>query len=142
MTTRRWSGCGAASERRDVLTDTTFWIDLLQERRVGRRGAVSDFLTRHRGCELCLCMITWGELAEGFPDFEELDRLLRGVRVLTLPRQIAWEASRIQRELVAAGRRLGENDCWIAATARAWGHRLVSRNRAFGRVRGLTVVPY
>jgi predicted nucleic acid-binding protein len=60
---------------------------------------------------------------------------LRGIRVLMLPRQVAWEASRIEREMRAA--QLGENDHWIAATARTWGLPLVSRDTAFDRVRGL-----
>lgn len=59
-----------------------------------------------------------------------------------LHRQVAWEASRIERELSARGERLGENDNWIAATARAWGLRLVKRDNAFDRVRSLNVVRY
>ena len=59
-----------------------------------------------------------------------------------LHRQVAWEAGRIERELAQAGSRLGENDNWIAATARAWGLRLVSRDAAFTRVQGIGVVAY
>ena len=86
--------------------------------------------------------MTWGELAEGFADFGQIEAFLRGVRILMLPQQIAWEASRIQRELATAGSRLGENDSWIAATARAWGYRLVTRDDAFGRVPRLQLVRY
>jgi predicted nucleic acid-binding protein len=125
-----------------MLTDTTFWIDLLEERRSGQRGRVGGFIAQHRAFELFVSIVTWGELAEGFPEFDGLDRLLRGVRILMLPQQIAWEASRIQRELTETGGRLGENDSWIAATARAWGHRLVSRDNAFARVPRLRVVSY
>ena len=73
---------------------------------------------------------------------EELDRLLRRVRVLMLHRQVAWEAGRIERQLAQTGGRLGENDNWIAATARIWGLRLVSRDEAFTRVPRLDVVSY
>jgi len=125
-----------------VLTDTAFWIDLLEERRRGQRGDVSVFIARHRAFDLFVSIVTWSEVAEGFPEFDGLDRLLRGVRILNLPQQIAWEASRIQRELAETGGRLGENDSWIAATARAWGHRLVSRDNAFTRVPRLNVVRY
>jgi len=55
---------------------------------------------------------------------------------------VAWEAGRIERELAEHGQRLGENDNWIAATARTWGLRLVTRDEAFTRVPGLTVVGY
>jgi predicted nucleic acid-binding protein len=81
-------------------------------------------------------------LAEGFKTFEELHRFLRGVRILVSPQQIAWESSRIQRELSAIGARLGENDAWIAPSARAWGHRLVTRDEAFERVPRLRVARY
>lgn len=125
-----------------MLTDTTFWIDLLEERTDGSPGPATAFLARHRSYEILTSIITWGELAEGFTRHEELGQFLRGVRILTLPQQIAWEASRIQRELAETGGRLGENDSWIAATARAWGHKLVSRDEAFLRVRGLKIVSY
>jgi predicted nucleic acid-binding protein len=125
-----------------VLTDTTFWIDLSEERQTGRRGPAFVFLGAHRAQSLEVSIITWGELAAGFPEPQGLDRLLRRVRILTLPRQVAWEASRIERELAARGQQLGENDNWIAATARAWGLRLVTRDAAFQRVPRLTVVGY
>ena len=125
-----------------MLTDTTFWIDLLEERRGARRGPVHEFIARHRRSPLEVSIISWGELAVGFPDYRDLDCLLRGVRILMLPRQIAWEASRIERELARTGARLGENDNWIAATARAWGLRLVSRDIAFQRVPRLNVLRY
>jgi len=137
-----WKGCVAGNKRSTVLTDTTFWIDLLLERRGRQRGAASAFIARHRAFDLYVSIVTWGELAEGFPEPAGLEQLLRGVRVLPLPRQIAWEGSRIQREMTAAGQRLGENDIWIAATARAWGYRLVSRDTAFVRVPRLHVVHY
>ena len=44
--------------------------------------------------------------------------------------------------MMAMGEQLGENDKWIAATARAWGFRLISRDRAFERVPRLHVLRY
>jgi predicted nucleic acid-binding protein len=125
-----------------MLTDTSFWIDLLEERRDRLTGPARRFIAEHRAFDLYVSIVTWGELAEGFDHFVDLGALLRGVRVLMLPQQIAWEASRIQRELAAVGSRLGENDGWIAATARAWGHTLVSRDRAFTRVPRLHLIRY
>lgn len=125
-----------------MLTDSTFWIDLLEERHENRRGRASAFIARHRSHELYVSIITWGELAEGFEDYGGLETFLRRVPVLMLPQQIAWEASRIQRELAQSGGRLGENDSWIAATARAWGQRLVTRDRAFDRVPRLRLARY
>lgn len=125
-----------------MLTDTTFWVDLAEERDSQQVGPAHVFLARNRAASLEVSIITWGELAVGVNTPAELDSLLRRIRVLMLHRQIAWEAGRIERELAAVGARLGENDNWIAATARAWGLRLVSRDEAFRRVPGLTVIPY
>ena len=125
-----------------MLTDTTFWVDLLKERRDRLRGSANQFLAKHRSFSLTVSIITWGELAVGFPSPDALDDLLRKVRVLSVHKQVAWEAGRIDRELTERGERLGENDNWIAATARVWGLRLVSRDEGFERVRGLTVVRY
>ena len=125
-----------------MLADTTFWIDLAEERASGQPRAAHRFMAQNRAQSVEVSIVTWGELAAGVNRPEELDRLLRRVRVLMLHRQVAWEAGRIERELAAAGARLGENDNWIAATARTWGLRLVTRDMAFGRVPGLRVVPY
>jgi len=125
-----------------VLTDTTFWVHLAQERAICQRGPAHRFLARHRVQNMEVSIVTWGELAAGVNSLEELDRLLRRVRVLMVHRQVAWEAGRIDRELAQAGGRLGENDNWIAATARTWGLRLVSRDGAFSRVPGLDVISY
>lgn len=125
-----------------MLTDTTFWVDLLEERRDRRNGPATQFLSRCRADEMEVSIITWGELAAGFGSPEVLDHLLRRVRVLNLHRQVAWEAGVIERSLAATGSRLGENDNWIAATARVWGLRLLTRDEAFHRVPGLSVVRY
>jgi predicted nucleic acid-binding protein len=123
-----------------VLTDTTFWIDLLGERRRRQPGPACAFIAANRPVRFRVSIITWGELAEGFADPQVLALVLRGIKVLMLPQQVAWEASRIAREMPAV--RLGENDNWIAATARAWGLRLVTREPAFAQVPRLTLVGY
>jgi predicted nucleic acid-binding protein len=125
-----------------MLTDTTFWIDLEEERLNRKPGGAHGLLAKHRNNLLKVSVITWGELAAGVESPAALHRLLNRVRVLSLPTQVAWEASRIDRELSVIGGRLGENDNWIAATARAWGLPLVSRDKAFGRVPRLRVIRY
>ena len=125
-----------------MLTDTTFWIDLAAERAAGRVGPAHHFMATHRSGSFAMSIVTWDELAVGFERSQPLERLLARVRVVPLPRQVAWEASRIKRELMAMGEQLGENDNWIAATARAWGFRLISRDRAFERVPRLHVLRY
>jgi len=125
-----------------MLTDTTFWIDLGEETDHQEIGPARRFLARHRAVDLEVSIITWGELAPGVNSPTELDYLLRRIRIVHLHLQIAWEAGRIERELAKRGERLGENDNWIAATARASGLRLVTRDAAFDRVPGLNIVRY
>jgi predicted nucleic acid-binding protein len=122
-----WKPSNDCAER--MLTDTTFWIDLERERRRGRRGPAHTFIARHRAQSLLVSIITFGELAVGFRTPHELDSLLRRIRVLMLHRHVAWEASRIRREIAALP--INQNDVWIAATARAWGQRLISNDRDF-----------
>lgn len=127
-----------------MLTDTTFWIDLLVERTLpaGQPRPAHEFMAQHRARRLRISVVTWGELAEGFADSADLEWLLRRVRCLGLPKQIVWEGSRLQRQMAAHGRRLGENDTWIAATAKAWGMKLATRDGAFAAVPGLKVERY
>jgi tRNA(fMet)-specific endonuclease VapC len=125
-----------------MLTDSTFWIDLWDERRSYHTGPAHNFIARHRSQSLEVSIITWGELAVGFQNSNTLEGFLKRVRVLSLSRQVAWEASRIQRELQNVGGQLGENDNWIAATARVYGLRLITRDAAFQRVPRLTVATY
>ena len=125
-----------------MLTDTSFWVDLLEEQRDRQIGPARSLLAENRVFSLEVSIITWGELAAGFNSSDELNQLLLRVRVLNLHRQVAWEAGAIERSLAATGSRLGENDNWIAATARVWGLRLVTRDEAFRRVPGLSVVRY
>lgn len=58
------------------------------------------------------------ELLEGAEDPEILERELgRFAQLVGLHHQHARRAGRMQRRARSAGRRMGENDAWIAATA-------------------------
>src|SRR5437868_15441349 len=110
-----------------MLTDTNFWIHIQEEVNRGVVGPAREFMARHRAAELKASIITWGELAPGFDRWDDLSRLLKRVKILNLPMQVAWEAGRIENELAQTGGRLGENDNWIAATARIGRLTLVTR---------------
>ena len=125
-----------------MLTDTTFWIDLGRERQRRVQGPATAFINKHRSYRFSISIVTWGELAAGFEHVADLERFLRRVTVHFVPLQVAWEASRIERAMSAAGERLGENDNWIAATALAFGLRLVTRDEGFRRVPRLNLVTY
>jgi hypothetical protein len=59
-----------------MLTDTTFWIDLGEERETRTRGPAHQFLAAHRATTLEVSIVTWGELAAGVDSPAELDHLL------------------------------------------------------------------
>ena len=125
-----------------MLTDTTFWIDLLRERQQNRPGPALNFLGQNRASSLSISVVTWGELAAGVEHSYGLEQILRRINIHFLPLQVAWQASRIDRELAQSGGRLGENDNWIAATAVTFGLRLVTRDDAFTRVPRLRTIRY
>ncbi len=48
----------------------------------------------------------------------------------------------MDRELIASGQRLGENDNWIAGFCRYYREPVISRDTAFDRVGGLRRLAY
>jgi predicted nucleic acid-binding protein len=121
-----------------VLLDTTFFIDLAAELQARARGPCHAFITAHRHETKHVSVVTLGEYAVGATAAETI-RFFRGYRRLSLVRDVAIYAGRFQSTLEFD---LGENDLWIAATARYYGLRLVSRDRAFHRLSGLRVMSY
>jgi predicted nucleic acid-binding protein len=116
-----------------LLLDTSVLVNL--ERELGARqvGTVQTFLGRHRSEDLACATVTVGELASG--DAEEPVRfLLRRLRKIPLTEAIAYAAGALDRELARTGRRLGENDNWIAATALHLSATLVFSDGDFRRV--------
>jgi len=77
-----------------------------------------------------------------FDSDAEARYFLRLYRILRLTPEIAYVAAAIDRELIATGERLGENDNWIAGFCRYYGQPIVSRDAAFDRVRGLRRMAY
>lgn len=106
------------------------------------RGLAGTFLARHRQSPFLVTVISVGEAAVIFAQQNEARRFLSRYRTLRLTPEIAYIAASIDRELMDAGGRLGENDNWIAGFCRCYGQPLISRDRAFGRVHGLRRLPY
>ena len=125
-----------------MIADTTFLIDLYEEQSSGERGKAWDFLARFRNLPLRITIISAAELAAGFESLENARSYLSRFPLVRLSPEAAFEASRVDRELIKRGERLGENDTWIAGIARYYGEPLLSNDRAFGRVKGLKVQPY
>ena len=129
-----------------LIFDTTFLIDVQREhQRDDRTGPAHAFLQAHGKSLMQLPITALGEFAEGFsdPHHAVLEAVLQQFELLPIGPATALAYARMTRELRAEGRLIGTNDLWIAATAVAAGHPLVTRNTAeFGRIHGLRLLGY
>ena len=125
-----------------MICDTTFLSDFHAERERGQRGRAHGFLAAHRTQQFLVTVISAGELAVIFDSNDQARAFLNRYRVLRLTPEIAYAAAVVDRELIAAGVGLGENDNWIAGFCRYYGQPIISRDAAFDRVRGLRRLDY
>ncbi len=119
-----------------LLLDTSTLIELEQELAERRIGPARTFLGRSKAQALACTTVTVGELASG-SDEESVRFFLRRIRKLPLSEAIAYRAAELDRRLAQRGRRLGENDNWIAASALHYAATLVYADGDFERVPGL-----
>jgi predicted nucleic acid-binding protein len=63
-------------------------------------------------------------------------------KIYALHRGIAETAADLDREMMQAGSRLGENDNWIAGFCRYYQEPVISRDTAFDRIKGLRRLGY
>lgn len=125
-----------------MIADTTFLIDLHEERARGQAGPASRFLAANRTATVRITVISVAEFAAGFPSNAAARLFVSAFPIVRLFPEAAYEAATIDRELISVGQRLGENDNLIAGIARYFGEPLISNDRAFRRVRNLRVHPY
>lgn len=125
-----------------MIADTTFLIDLLREQRRGRHGPAHRALAAVTDEPLRTTIISAGEVLVGFPDNAAGWTWLADWEIYRLSAEVASAAADLDRKLLRANRRLGENDTWIAGFALCYGERLLSRDRGFDRVPGLVRVNY
>ncbi len=126
-----------------MLFDTEFLLRYAGQRGRAQKIATEKFEARHLDAPLYTSRICWAEFAEGCVHEREVHAALARFTLIEINEAVAWEASRLARLLKTAGRHIGDNDVWIAATALAYDLPLVSRNtRHFSRVPGLTLAEY
>ena len=125
-----------------MIADTTFLVDYHNEQCVSKAGPASKFLHAHRARQLLTTVISAGEFATGFDDLRHARIFLSRWRVLNLQPEVAFAAAQVDRELMDAGGRLGENDNWIAGFARCFNQSLISNDKAFDHVRALRRLRY
>ena len=132
-----------------ICIDTTVLIDEFRARG-NPEAAVNRVLLSHGAETLVVPAVSAGEFLDGAAmvsdrRFEEALDILRRRQVVSADLETAWHYGRLVAGLRRAGRLVGksQNDLWIAATARAHGARLLTRNTAdFADFPGLDVLGY
>lgn len=125
-----------------LILDTSFVIQAEREARRGLSARTEDFLARHAAESFFITFTVAGELACGQSAQirRDWEHLCRPYPILPWTLEISWQYGEIYRSLAAAGTLIGGNDLWIAATAVAHGHGIVTANAdEFRRVPGLSV---
>jgi len=119
-----------------LLLDTSALIGLERELANRTVGPVRAYLGRQKAEDLACSTITVGELASGAS--ETATRVfLRHLRKIPLSEVLAYRAGELDKRQMRSGRRLGENDNWIAATALHYSATLVYTDGDFDRVEGI-----
>lgn len=121
------------------LYDTNFLITLEQELALSVVGPARRFIGKNGSKVPLISIISVGELSVGVDEFSKLRKFISKFKILGIKPELAFLAGRIDSALIKSGGRLGENDNWIAATARYYSVTLVSGDKAFARVPGLKV---
>ena len=104
--------------------------------------AETTFLAEHRGEFIRTSIISVAEVAVGFEGSAAAWEYFKWWNIYALHRGIAEAAADVDREMVAVGRRLGENDNWIASFCRHYHEPLISADAAFDRVPHLRRIVY
>ena len=127
------------------LLDTSAFSDLIREH-PKMHTRLENLAPRER---IVLRTIVRGEIAYGIGRLPEGKRretlqaktthLLTAFSCESIPPHAAEQYARIKIERQRKGLTLDENDLWIAASAIALGHILVSRDRDFQQIDGLIV---
>jgi predicted nucleic acid-binding protein len=125
----------------DCAVDSTALVDLLRE-----NHALEPILARFS--EIAVPHVALGELLLGAlksKNPSELRRtlfLVKGMTILSGDSDTAGKYAQIRHGLESGGTPIPQNDIWIAASAIQAGVPLITRDRHFRRVPGLTVLEY
>jgi len=128
-----------------LILDTSFVVAAEREARRGGPGPTHAFLVARAHETFSITFTVAGELACGrsAADFGAWQRLCRPFPVLPWTMEVAWQYGEIYRHLQSAGKLIGSNDMWIAATALVHGMGVVTSNvHEFQRVAGLRVITF
>jgi tRNA(fMet)-specific endonuclease VapC len=117
-----------------AVLDTNIVVDFL-------RNKADTALSVERYAEICLPTIVCGELIFGATisgnptkNLEKVVDFIGRSSVLEVDLAVAQQYAEIRKHLQAKGKPIPENDLWIAATAHAYGLKLISRDQHFAGI--------
>lgn len=115
------------------LLDTSFVIAFFNELADRQNGPARRYLASLTGpCRIYVSTVTLAEVLEGAAEARVVEREIRRLAgVVSIGAETARRCGLNQRRAKAAGRRMGENDAWIAATAELSDLDLVGHDEGF-----------
>ena len=125
-----------------MIADTTFLIQFYREGAAEERGPARMFFAENRAAAIRTSIISLAEIAPSFGRSAEAWDYFKMWKIYAMHRGIGEAAADVDREMIQLGQRLGENDNWIAGFCRYYRQPIISRDRAFDRVRGLRRFAY
>ena len=135
-----------------VCLDTSFLVDLMREKRNGKKGPAQTKSRElaERGEVPRTTVITLSELYVGpyrardaARELEKIERIAEEMEILYVTKETARRFGSIVADLYRIGRAIGVMDAFIAALALENGDKLVTRNtRDFENVSGLELEGY
>jgi len=127
-----------------VSLDSSFLIDLLagEVRAVGKareldQSSESRYITAPAAAEVLI-----GAYRVGGVYFDRTKLLIDGLPLLNFDREAYHRAGRIGAEMSKRGVSIGQGDLFIAAISLRHGERVLTNDRSFSRVPGLSVEGY
>jgi len=124
--------------------ETTFLIDLLRDRAAAIQLARTLDASGEPRCVTApaAAEVLIGAHLQGGRSLERAKDLLNSLVLLDFDRESYTEAGRLGALLIERGEEMSTPDLFIAAISKRHGQRLITRDRAFGRIPGLSVETY
>ena len=106
---------------------------------------IYEKIKRHIGKDICISVVTYGELEYGIQKSAAPERnriavmkILLGIKILNFDIKAAEHFGNIFAELEKERQRIGDRNMMIAGHARSLGYTLITNNvREFSRIKGL-----
>jgi predicted nucleic acid-binding protein len=129
---------------RVVSLETTFLVDLLRKDAAAIARVRSIEASGEPRCVTApaAAEIMIGAHLRGGRAPDRARELLASLVLLPFDAEACEEAGRLGAQLIARGEELSTPDLFIAAITKRHGQRLLTRDRSFARIRGLTVETY